>query len=55
MPTTFTEQKENNYILFTEYAHPLPFGQLMLGLRNENVATILLFQPQFFVRQLLRS
>ena len=39
VPTTFTEQKENNYILFTEYAHPLPFGQLMLGLRNENVAT----------------
>ena len=39
VPTTFTEQKENNYILFTEYAHPLPFGQVMLGLRNENVAT----------------
>ena len=39
VPTTFTEQKENNYILFAEYAHPLPFGQLMLGLRNENVAT----------------
>ena len=39
VPTTFTEQKENNYILFAEYARPLPFGQLMLGLRNENVAT----------------
>ena len=39
VPTTFTEQKENNYILFTEYAHPLPFGQLMVGLRNENVTT----------------
>ena len=39
VPTTFTEQKENNYILFAEYAHPLPFGQVMLGLRNENVAT----------------
>ena len=39
VPTSFTEQRENNYILFTEYAHPLPFGQLMLGLRNENVTT----------------
>ena len=39
VPTTFTEQKENNYILFAEYAHPLPFGQMMLGLRNENVNT----------------
>ena len=39
VPTTFTEQKENNYILFAEYAHPLPFGQMMVGLRNENVAT----------------
>ena len=39
VPTSFTEQKENNYILFTEYAHPLPFGQLMVGLRNENVVT----------------
>ena len=39
VPTSFTEQKENNYILFTEYAHPLPFGQIMVGLRNENVNT----------------
>ena len=39
VPTSFTEQKENNYILFAEYAHPLPFGQMMMGLRNENVAT----------------
>ena len=39
VPTTFTEQKENNYILFTEYAHQLPFGQIMVGLRNENVVT----------------
>ena len=39
VPTTFTEQKENNYILFAEYARPLPFGQMMLGLRNENVTT----------------
>lgn len=37
VPTTFTEQHERNYILFTEYSHPLPFGQLRLGLRNENV------------------
>ena len=39
VPTSFTEQRENNYILFAEYAHPLPFGQLRLGLRNENVNT----------------
>ena len=39
VPTSFTEQKENNYILFAEYARPLPFGQIMLGLRNENVTT----------------
>jgi hypothetical protein len=39
VPTSFTEQLENNYILFAEYAHPLPFGQLRLGLRNENVNT----------------
>ena len=39
VPTTFTEQRENNYILFAEYGHPLPFGQLRLGLRNENVCS----------------
>ena len=39
VPTTFTEQKENNYILFAEYARPLPFGQMKVGLRNENVTT----------------
>ena len=39
VPTSFTEQRENNYILFTEYAHPLPFGQMKVGLRNENVTT----------------
>ena len=39
VPTSFTKQLENNYILFTEYAHPLPFGQLRLGLRNENVCS----------------
>ena len=37
VPTSFTEQKERNYIFFAEYAHPLPFGQLKVGLRNENV------------------
>ncbi len=39
VPTTFTEQRENNYIIFAEYGHPLPFGQLRLGLRNENVCS----------------
>ena len=39
VPTSFTEQRENNYILFAEYARPLPFGQMMVGLRNENVTT----------------
>ncbi len=39
VPTSFTEQRENNYILFAEYAHPLPFGQMKVGLRNENVTT----------------
>lgn len=39
VPTTFTEQKERNYIFFAEYGHPLPFGQLKVGLRNENVNT----------------
>ncbi len=37
VPTSFTEQKERNYIFFAEYGHPLPFGQLKVGLRNENV------------------
>ncbi len=39
VPTSYTEQKERNYIFFAEYAHPLPFGQLKVGLRNENVNT----------------
>ena len=39
VPTVYTEQRENNYILFAEYARPLPFGQMMVGLRNENVTT----------------
>jgi hypothetical protein len=39
VPTSFTEQKERNYIFFAEYGHPLPFGQLKVGLRNENVTS----------------
>ena len=39
VPTSFTEQKEFNYIFFAEYGHPLPFGQLKVGLRNENVTS----------------
>ena len=39
VPTSYSEQRENNYILFAEYGHPLPFGQLRLGLRNENVCS----------------
>ena len=39
VPTSFTEQRERNYTFFTEYARPLPFGQLRLGLRNENVTS----------------
>jgi len=39
VPTSFTEQKEHNYIFFAEYGHPLPFGQLKMGLRNENVTS----------------
>ena len=39
VPTSFSEQKERNYIFFAEYGHPLPFGQLKVGLRNENVNT----------------
>lgn len=37
VPTSFTEQRERNYAFFMEYARPLPFGQIRLGLRNENV------------------
>ena len=39
VPTSYSEQRENNYILFAEYAHPLPFGLVKAGLRNENVNT----------------
>ncbi len=39
VPTSFTEQEERNYIFFAEYGHPLPFGQVKVGLRNENVSS----------------
>lgn len=39
VPTSFTEQRERNYAFFMEYAKPLTFGQLRLGLRNENVCS----------------
>ena len=39
VPTSFTEQRERNYIFFAEYSRPLPFGQMRLGVRNENVNT----------------
>ena len=39
VPTSFTEQCERNYIFFAEYSRPLPFGQMRVGLRNENVST----------------
>ena len=39
VPTSYSEQRERNYIFFAEYAHPLPFGQLRVGLRNENVTS----------------
>ena len=39
VPTSYSEQREHNMIFFAEYAHPLPFGQLKAGLRNENVTS----------------
>lgn len=39
VPSSFTEQREKNYAFFVEYARPLPFGQMRLGLRNENVCS----------------
>lgn len=39
VPTSYSEQRERNYIFFAEYAHPLPFGQMKVGLRNENVTS----------------
>ncbi|MBR1804270.1 MAG: outer membrane beta-barrel protein [Muribaculaceae bacterium] len=37
VPSSFTEQRERGYAFFVEYTRPLSFGQLRLGLRNENV------------------
>lgn len=39
VPTSQTEQRERNYIFFAEYSRSLPFGQIRVGLRNENVST----------------
>ncbi|MBR2146049.1 MAG: outer membrane beta-barrel protein, partial [Muribaculaceae bacterium] len=38
VPSSVTEQRENNYAFFVEYSRPLPFGSVRLGLRNENVS-----------------
>ena len=37
VPSSVTEQREQGYAFFVEYARPLPFGSMRLGLRNENV------------------
>ena len=36
VPSSEIDQRESIYSFFTEYTHPLPFGQMRLGLRNEN-------------------
>ncbi len=51
VPTSYTEQKEHNYIFFAEYAHPLPFGQLKAGLRNENVTSDYYSQGKLMAEQ----
>lgn len=38
VPSSSTEQRESNYAFFLEYVRTLPFGQMRLGLRNENVS-----------------
>ncbi len=38
VPSSVTEQRENNYAFFVEFSRPLPFGSMRLGLRNENVS-----------------
>ena len=38
VPSSVTEQRELGYAFFVEYARPLPFGSVRLGLRNENVS-----------------
>ena len=39
VPSSVTEQRENNYAFFVEYSRPLSFGSMRLGLRNENMAS----------------
>ena len=39
VPSSVTEQRENNYAFFVEYSRPLSFGSMRLGLRNENVTS----------------
>ena len=39
VPSSYTEQREQGYAFFVEYARGLPFGNLRLGLRNENVVS----------------
>lgn len=39
VPSSVTEQRENNYAFFVEFSRPLPFGSMRLGLRNENVTS----------------
>ncbi len=39
VPSSVTEQREQGYAFFVEYARPLPFGSMRLGLRNENVTS----------------
>jgi hypothetical protein len=51
VPTSYTEQKERNYIIFAEYGHPLPFGQLKVGLRNENVSSNYYSQGKLMAEQ----
>lgn len=38
VPSSVTEQREQGYAFFVEYARPLPFGSMRMGLRNENVS-----------------
>ena len=39
VPTSFTEQREQGYAFFAEYSRGLPFGNVRVGLRNENVTS----------------
>ena len=38
VPTSYSEIREDNISVFTEYARKLPFGQLAVGLRYEHVS-----------------